>query len=258
MSKQEKLDRVVATLRNDAAALGRTLLAENADALLAAVLAECDATVLDRQLCFNNEKNEKIFLTLANRRLFSVDCQIAKARTFEDLSLDDKKQVAALQKAMTSFVSSSKALIIRSQTLGKPAGAGRVGIPVATLAALWGIDTDAALEPKQHGGAEVFAEMIQPHVLSCVIVENGNVVLSFGEAEPAEKLSGFALNENIKLEMFLDANFEMGNATKRISILATQPEDGFALVCAKAHTSTLLAIVKEGAVADVMSQWQSF
>lgn len=260
MSQTEELTAAIEALQSNPVGNGRQLAVKDADQLMPALLAECEMTILPRQLKFTNEAGAVLGVTVSNRRVFDM-ARLAKpdaSPKAKDLDIENAKQMTSLRKTLAEFVSKQQHITVASSEPAQSLGSGRVGVPAAKLAALWGLETTSVFEPKDHGGAEVFAEMIQPEVLCCVILEDDNVVLSFGEADMTKSLTDTAKEKFGSLSKLLEENCPMEGATKRLVVLSVSPQDGEAMICATAHASTLLALIPSASVPNVLKKWQFF
>ncbi len=260
MTDIEELSAAIEALQSKPVGNGRQLAAKDPQVLLSALLAECEMTILPRQLKFIDDDGGVLGVTVSNRRVFNVE-RLGGGETLaasEELEYEDAEQMASLYSMLDAFLANRQTITVASGEPPQSLGSGRVGVPVAKLAALWDLKTARVFQAKDHGGVEIFAEMIQPDVQCCVILENEHVVLSFGEAEQTKSLIAYAKENFASFSRLLEDSYPMRDATKRLVVLSVSPENEEGLICATAHSSTLLALIAPNAIPDVLEKWQNF
>lgn len=159
----------------------RRLEGPDAEALIAAIVAEIDLTVLGRTLDFENARGEVLALDAAGRRLLRLrglppgpGAAAAADLMGRPLSGADAPALADLRALLAAFAGDGGALTLRVGRLTAPPDGAEIGCHARTLAEIWSRPGAAPAVP--HGaGIAGFVEACAARAPAWLVTEGGTV-----------------------------------------------------------------------------------
>ena len=200
---EDKLTKLRA--RERAPGEGRTLRGANADALLAAIVAEIDETILPRRLSFTLESGQAIHLVAANRKFQAIQSPVPDGIPAElaDSNFSDSEDPAVVEVAtvLRNFFGSGGAVVV-SSSRPKTLFGSDVGVPTSLLRRKWDISEEPVTDEKKDPSALLtdFLQNLGPEVEAWMRIEGEAVTDQGGDSKAAAKLGDSAA-------VFLDGYF---------------------------------------------------
>lgn len=248
--------------RERVAGEGRRLRGATPEALVAAVVAEIDETILPRRLTFQVEGGVDVHLAVANRRLQALMSPVPELKGVEadklaDHPLADAEDPGVSQTKEVLLATFAEAVSVTIQS-ARPAGDGYpsdIGVPANILARAWGLSetVEEALSPDQL--VSRFLGELGDDAIAWLRIEGESVTDQGGDASVIEELGDHAA-------VFLDGYFGRfeslfpNDEGALATMIGPMSETGTAVIFVEAGEVTAFVSAKADRAPELIGAWQ--
>ena len=237
---------------------------------LAALLREVNETILGRSLQFEADGKASLTMDVAGRRILRVTdaSGVEGAESCLGVKVLSEANRDDLAGLLVAFAGGKTALSVLAKPPERGGEGMSVGLPVALLADVLGVDLNQTAEDDRAKAEAAPPPTEQLGFVSTIVAEMGEGLLAWlVQAGTADPQSG-GLDEMVQhLQGFLDDEYEA--LAKQLDQVALSPDDpvctvlgtsllaGHSILCVRAEGEVLLGVVAGDAAGTVLRAWNA-